>query len=84
MRKKIGIKFDGGDSGSKKCKRGYGGIWWSLHLAGIWSQAVGFVLEHFAELREMFSHLIDFIMKFYKCFTFGAICEHNAAINDTK
>jgi hypothetical protein len=47
MRKKMKLSSDGSDSGSKKCKRGYGGanggVWWSLRLAKVWSQAVGFV-----------------------------------------
>jgi hypothetical protein len=54
MRKKLKLSSDGGDSGSKKCKRGYdgayGGIWRSLRLAGVWSQAVGFVLVRLAEI----------------------------------
>jgi hypothetical protein len=52
MRKKMKLSFDGGDSGSKKCKRGYGGayggVWRSLRLVGVWSQAVGFVLVRLA------------------------------------
>jgi hypothetical protein len=52
MRKNLKLSFDGGDSGSKKCKRGYGdpygGVWRRLRLAGVWSQAVGFVLVHLA------------------------------------
>jgi hypothetical protein len=48
MQKTSKLSSEGGDSGSKKRKRGYGGacggIWRSLHLAGVWSQAVGFVL----------------------------------------
>jgi hypothetical protein len=48
MRKKIKLISDGGDSGSKKCKRGcggaYGGVWRSLLLVGVWSQAVGLLL----------------------------------------
>jgi hypothetical protein len=52
MRKKMKLNSDGGDSGSKKCKRGYdgayGGVWRSLHLAEVWSQTVGFVLVHLA------------------------------------
>jgi hypothetical protein len=48
MRKKLKLSSEGGDSGSKKCKRGYGdaydGVWQSLRLAGVWSQAVRFVL----------------------------------------
>jgi hypothetical protein len=50
---KFEIKFDGGDFGSKKCKRymvapmvGCGGD----GLAGVWSQAVGFVLVSLAEI----------------------------------
>jgi hypothetical protein len=42
------ISSDGGDSGSKKCKRSYGGVyngvWRSVRLAGVWGVAVGFVL----------------------------------------
>jgi hypothetical protein len=52
MRKKLKLSFNGGDSGSKKCKRGcsgaYGGVWRSLRFAGVWSQAVGFVLVRLA------------------------------------
>jgi hypothetical protein len=42
------LNSDGGDSGSKKCKSDYGGVWQSLCLAGVWSQAVGFVLVRLA------------------------------------
>jgi hypothetical protein len=52
MREKLKLSFDGGNSGSKKCKRGYGGaydgVWRSLLLAGVWTQAVGFVLLRLA------------------------------------
>jgi hypothetical protein len=52
MRKTLKLSSDGGTSGGKKCKRGYGGacggVWRSLHLAGVFSQAVGFVLVHLA------------------------------------
>jgi hypothetical protein len=45
---KVKLSSDGSDSASEKFRRGYGGayggIWWSLRLAGVWSQAVGFVL----------------------------------------
>jgi hypothetical protein len=44
----LNLSSDDGDFGSKKCKRdyggAYGGVWWSLHLAGVWIQAVGFFL----------------------------------------
>jgi hypothetical protein len=50
--KKLHLRSDGGESGSKKFKRGngdaYGGVWRSLRLAGIWSQAVGFVMVRLA------------------------------------
>jgi hypothetical protein len=48
MRKKMKLISDGGDSGGKKCKWGYGGVWRSLRLAGVWSQAVGFVFVRVA------------------------------------
>jgi hypothetical protein len=52
MREKLKLKSDGGDFGSKKCKRSYGGayggVWRILRLVGVWIQAVGFVLVHFA------------------------------------
>jgi hypothetical protein len=62
------LRSDGGDSGSKKCKRGYGGaygvVWRSLHVAGFWSQAVGFVLVRLAGIClvsvKVFLYLIYF------------------------
>jgi hypothetical protein len=55
--KKLKLSSDGGDSGIKKCGRGYGGVygrvWWSLRLAGVWSQVVGSVLLHLAEISLM-------------------------------
>jgi hypothetical protein len=52
MPKKLKLISEDNDSGSKKYKRGhggaYGGIWRSLFLAEVWSQAVGFVLERLA------------------------------------
>jgi hypothetical protein len=48
MRKKMKLISDCGDSVSKECKRCFGGVyraaWWSLRVAGVWSQAVGFAL----------------------------------------
>jgi hypothetical protein len=69
MRKKMKISFDGGDSGSKKCKRGYGGaysgVWRSLRVAGIWSLEsvgrfyVGAIGRNLASVAvKMFPHLI--------------------------
>jgi hypothetical protein len=44
---------DGGESGGNRCKRSYsgafGGVWRSLLLIGVWSQAVGFVVVRVAE-----------------------------------
>jgi hypothetical protein len=52
MRKELKLIFDGGEFGSKEWKRGYGGAygadWRSLRLAGVLSQAVGFVLVRLA------------------------------------
>lgn len=78
------------DSGRKGCKRGYGGayarIWLNLLLAGVWSQAVRFVLGAFGRnlasvALETFSHLIQFIKKFYKCYFSSAICKNIVRIN---
>jgi uncharacterized membrane protein len=50
--KKIKLSSDGNDSGSNKCKRGYGGayggVWGSLHVVVFWSQVFGFVLVSLA------------------------------------
>jgi hypothetical protein len=50
--KKLKSLSDGGDSGIKKFKRGfggaYGGAWQSLHLGGVSCQAVDFLLVHLA------------------------------------
>jgi hypothetical protein len=82
------LSSDGGDSGSKKLKRGYGGVWRSLGLAGVWSRGggVGFVLVHLVGIwlhspLKMFSRLIYFVKKFYKFCTLNAIYKDNAAIN---
>jgi hypothetical protein len=42
------LSSDGGDSGNKKWKRGYVGIW---RLAGVGSQAIDLVLICLAEIR---------------------------------
>jgi hypothetical protein len=48
------VSSDGGESGSEKCKRDPGGsnsgFWRSLRLAGIWRQAVVFMLVRLAEI----------------------------------
>jgi hypothetical protein len=38
------LSFDGGDFVMEEYKVGYGGIWRNLHMAGVWSQSLGFVL----------------------------------------
>jgi hypothetical protein len=88
---KLKLISDGGDSGSKKCKRGYGGayggVWRSLRFTGVWILESGtrFCVGAFGRnlvsvAVKMFSHLIYFIKKFCKC-TFNAICKDNTAIN---
>jgi hypothetical protein len=43
MRKKLKLSSDGGDSGSKKCKRSYGGayagVWQSVLALSEWMQS---------------------------------------------
>jgi hypothetical protein len=52
MQKKLKLSSDSGDSGSKGGYGGaYGGVWRSLRLAGVWSQAVGSVLVRLAGIR---------------------------------
>jgi hypothetical protein len=67
MRKKSKLISAGGDSGNKLCKRGYGGVWQRLSLAGFWSQAVGFVLVPFA--TRVFNVLFTLIlhMSYFQC-----------------
>jgi hypothetical protein len=87
MREKLKLSSDGGDYGSKKCKRGcggaYGGVWRSPRLAGVWSQAVGFVFgKNLASVAvKMFSHLIYLKKKSYTFCTFNAICKDDAEIS---
>jgi hypothetical protein len=56
MREKLKLSSDGGDSGGKKRKRGhggdYGGVWWSLRLAAVWSKVVDFVLVRLAGIEN--------------------------------
>jgi hypothetical protein len=90
MQKTLKLSSDGGDSGSNKCKRGYGGacgeVWWNLRLAGVWRQAdrlsVGaFGMNLVSVAVKMFSNLIYFINKFYQRCTFNGSYEDNTAIN---
>jgi hypothetical protein len=86
------LNSDGGDSGSKKCKLYYGGVysgvWRSLRLAGDGSLesgsrfCVGAFGRYLASVAmKMFSNLIYCIKKCYKFYAFNAICKDNAAIN---
>jgi hypothetical protein len=61
MPKNLKVRSDGGNSGSKKCKRGRGGVcggdWRGLPSAGAWSQAVGFVLVLLASFALKVFHV---------------------------
>jgi hypothetical protein len=81
MRKKLKLSSDGGDSGSNKYRRGYGGayggVWRSLESGGRF--CVGAFGRNLASVAvKMFSHFIYFTNKFYKVCTFSAICKDNA------
>jgi hypothetical protein len=55
--KKLKLSSHGGDSGSKKFKRGYGGVWRSLESGGRF--CVGAFGRNLASVAvKMFSHLI--------------------------
>jgi hypothetical protein len=88
MRKKIKLISDGGDSGSKKCNRdfdgAYSGVWRSLLLVGSLESGGRFCVGAFGRnvasvAVKMCSRLIYFVRKFYKFYTFNAICKGNAA-----
>jgi hypothetical protein len=61
---KFKLGSDGGDSGSKKRKPGHGsgtgGVWQDMHVAGVWSQAVGFVFVRWQD-SGFSRHECDFI-----------------------
>jgi hypothetical protein len=67
MRKKLKLSSDGGDFADNKSRRGYGdaneGVWRSLRLAGVWSQAVGFVLARLGGIW----------LQSPRCFTFNLL-----------
>jgi hypothetical protein len=56
------LSSDGGDSGSKECKRDFCG----LRLAGVWSQGVGFVLVGLARI---------WLSRRKDVFTFNLLCK---------
>jgi hypothetical protein len=88
--KKI-VSFDGGDSGSKKCKRGYcsayGGVWQSLRLAGFLILESGgrFCVSAFGVFSRREDVLtfnsLYFMNKFYTFCTLNTISKDNAVIN---
>jgi hypothetical protein len=84
-RKKFKVSSDGGDYDGIKRKRGYGGIygkvWRSLRSVEVWSQENSFVLVLASVAAKISSHLIYFLIKFYKFHTSKAICKATAAIN---
>jgi hypothetical protein len=90
MREKNKLSSDGGDSGSNKCKKQ---LWWRL-MWGLAESVFGGSLESGSRICvgafgrnlasvavKMFSDLIYFIKKFYKCYSFNAIRRDAAAIN---
>jgi hypothetical protein len=86
--KKTEISSDGGDSGSKKCKQGYGGAHGRVESAfgGILESGGRFCVGAFGRnlasvAVKMFSHLIYFIKKFHTFCTFNAIFKDSAALN---
>jgi hypothetical protein len=75
MRKKLKLSPDGGDSGSKKCKRryggAYGGVWRKLRLAGVRRSVSCWCLwqkSGFSRREDVFSfnlfhrHFINFVL----------------------
>jgi hypothetical protein len=84
MREKLKLSFRIAYYGSKKCNRGYGsaycGVWRSLCLAGVWSQAVRLV--RLADAVKILWHLFYvFVKKLYNFRTFNAIFKNNAGVN---
>jgi hypothetical protein len=79
--KKFKLNFCDGDSGTKKCIRGYGGLFGgSLESGGrIFVGAFGRNLALVA--MNMFSRLIYFAKTFYKSCSSSEICKINAAIS---
>jgi hypothetical protein len=87
---RLRLRSDGGDSGSKKCKRScdgvYGVVWRSLHLMGVWSLesggsrvGVGVFGRNVAEVAvEKYWRFIYFIKK---CKNVLRICKDKAVLN---
>jgi hypothetical protein len=65
MWKKLKLVSGGGDSGSKKCRQGYSGVWRNLESGGRF--CVGAFGRNLVSVAvKMFSHLIYSIKNFYK------------------
>jgi hypothetical protein len=84
MWKKLKLNSDSGDSGSKKCKRGYGGAYGGGLTVSVFGGSVesssggrfcvgAFGRNLASAAVKMFSHLFSFIKKFYKFCSFNAI-----------
>jgi hypothetical protein len=88
-RKKMKTSCGRGDSARMKCMRGcggaYGAVWRYLHLAGSWSQTVGFVLVRLAEnwLQTIWRFLTFPLQRHFISFILNTICKDNVAINRT-
>jgi hypothetical protein len=76
---KLRLSSNDGDSGSKKCKRGYGGVWRSLRLTGVWSIESGgrFCVGAFG--RNLASAAVK-MSSLYKSRTFNVISKDNFVI----
>jgi hypothetical protein len=85
MWKKSKLSSDVGDPCSKKLNSGYGEVWHSLHLAGVWNLVVSFVLVYLAEIwlqsLQTYFQINLHYKEFYKYCSFNAVCKHKVAIN---
>jgi hypothetical protein len=71
MTKQLHSRSDRGDSGSRKCKRGYDGAY-----GDVW-RGLGFGFNRCEDV-----YTFDLVIEqFYKCYSFNAICKNNPAIN---
>jgi hypothetical protein len=78
MWKELKLSLEGGDSGSKKYKRGYGSAW-SVESGGrcfVSTFGRNMVLVAVNKLSHLFYHFF-----LYKFCTFKAICKYNATID---
>jgi hypothetical protein len=88
IKKQSKLNSDGGDSGSKKFKRGYCGAYGRFSGDGMWQEpGVRQSVLCWCVLQESgFSHIVyfstltEFVKKFKKSYTFDAIYKDNAAV----